>query len=187
MNTGLISSRYATTLLEFSIENGEQDEVYNKLKLLVEVFTYTPLLRRILSDRTISISDKKKFILTACDGRIPVSLDKMFDLILKNDRQEVLHFIALQYIEMYRKRFKIQDAKLTTAYAIEQKEIDKFLMRIEKIVDESIELETETNPDIIGGFILQLGDYRWDASLSSKLAHIKNTIKGSEEIIKLDR
>lgn len=187
MNTGLISSRYAITLLDFSIENGEQDGVYNKLKLLVKVFTYTPLLRRILSDRSISTSNKKNFIITACGGSLPISLDKMFDLILKNDRQDVLHFIALQYIVMYRERFKIQHAKLTTAYAIEQQEIDKFLLRIEKIVDETIELETEMDPDIIGGFILQLGDCRWDASLSSKLFQIKNTIKESEEIIKIDR
>lgn len=187
MNTGLISSRYATTLLEFSIENGEQDVVYQKMKLLTEVFIFTPLLRRTQSDRSINILDKKKFIITACGGSLPVSLDKMIDLILKNDRQDVLHFIALQYIEMYRKKYKIQNAKLTTAYSMEQKEIDRFLVRIEKIVDETIELETETNPDIIGGFILQLGDYRWDASLSGKLFRIKNTIKGSEEIIKIDR
>ena len=66
-------------------------------------------------------------------------------------------------------------------------EIEKFLSRIEKIVEEIIELETETNPDIIGGFILQLGDYRWDASLSGELTRLKNTIKDSDEIIKLDR
>ena len=123
MNTGLISSRYATTLLEFSIENGEQDVVYQKMKLLTEVFIFTPLLRRTQSDRSINILDKKKFIITACGGSLPVSLDKMIDLILKNDRQDVLHFIALQYIEMYRKRFKIQNTRLTTAYSMEQKEM----------------------------------------------------------------
>lgn len=187
MNTGLISSRYATTLLDFSIEKDEQDEVYQKMKILSAVFMYTPLLRRILSDRSIGISEKKKFVITACGGSLPVSLKKMIDLILKNDRQDVLHFIALQYIEMYRKKYKIQNAKLITAYAMGQQEIAKFLMRIEKIVDETIELDTEINPEIIGGFILQLGDYRWDASLSGKLAHIKNTIKESEEIFKIDR
>ncbi len=187
MNTGLISSRYAITLLDFSIEKDEQDKVYEKMKLLTEVFIYTPLLRRTLGDRSITTLNKKKFITTACDGDLPVSLDKMIDLILKNDRQDILHFIALQYIKMYRERFKIQNAKLITAYSIEKKEIVKILMRIEKIVDETIELETETDPSIIGGFILQLGDYRWDASLSGKLFQIKNRIKGSDEIIKIDR
>lgn len=187
MNTGLISSRYAVTLLEFSIENSEQNQVYNCMKFLTELFMYTPLLGRVLGDRSISTADKKKFIITACDENIPVSLDKMLDLILKNDRQNILHYIGLQYVKMYRERFKIQHAKLTTAYPIEKEEVVKILMRIEKIVDKTIELETEINPDIIGGFILQLGDNRWDASLSGKLAKIKSTINGSKELLKLDR
>ncbi len=187
MNTGLISSRYANTLLNFSSEKGDQNEVYGRMKFLSEVFLRTRILRRTLDDRSIHSSDKKKFLITACGGNIPESLDKMLDLILKNEREDILHFIALQYIKIYRKRYKIQSAKLTTAHSMSNEEIEKFLSRIEKIVEEIIELETETNPDIIGGFILQLGDYRWDASLSGELTRLKNTIKDSDEIIKLDR
>lgn len=186
MNTGLISSRYALTLLNFSIENGEQDEVYDKMKLLSEVYLNTHILRHALNNRSILKSDKKKILITACGGNLPISLDKMLDLILNNEREDVLHFIALQYIKLYREKYKIQSAKLTTAYSMDNEETERFLSRIEKIVNENIELETETNPDIIGGFILQLGDYRWDASMSGKLSRLKNTIKESDEITKLD-
>ena len=32
MNTGLISTRYATALLEYSVESNQQEEVYSALK-----------------------------------------------------------------------------------------------------------------------------------------------------------
>jgi F-type H+-transporting ATPase subunit delta len=36
-----------------------------------------------------------------------------------------------------------------------------------------LELTTETNPEIKGGFILRVGDQQIDASVSSKLKQIK--------------
>ena len=187
MNTGLISSRYAYSLLEFSIENREQKEVYNKMKLLSDLYIHTPLLKRTIHDRSLRRSEKKKLLVTACGNNIPDSLDKMFDLILKNEREEIIQFIALQFVKLYRERFKIQHGKITTAYPMKSEELDYFVSRIQKIINESIEIDEEVDPKIIGGFILQLGDYRWDASLSGEFSRIKKQIRGVEENIKIDR
>ena len=40
-----------------------------------------------------------------------------------------------------------------------------------------VEFETEVNPDIVGGFILEYDTYRMDASVKSKLNSILNTLK----------
>ena len=40
-----------------------------------------------------------------------------------------------------------------------------------------VEFETEVNPDIIGGFILDYDTYRMDASVKSQLNAILNTLK----------
>ncbi|MGI6073198.1 MAG: F0F1 ATP synthase subunit delta [Fermentimonas sp.] len=184
MNTGLISYRYACTLLEFSIDNGEEKEVYESMKFLNDVFIETSLLRQSLNDRSVSKAKKKKLMITACGGNIPESLDKMLDLILKNEREDVLHFIALKYMELYRERFDIESAKLITATEMDKNDYDKFLSRIESMSKSKIELETEVNENLIGGFILQVGDYRWDASLKGKLDRLRRSLRGDEEIIK---
>ena len=36
MNTGLISTRYASALLDFAIESGQEKEVYGRMKTLSE-------------------------------------------------------------------------------------------------------------------------------------------------------
>ena len=43
--------------------------------------------------------------------------------------------------------------------------------------NELLEFETEVNPDIIGGFILEYDSYRMDASVKAKLNSILNTLK----------
>ena len=40
-----------------------------------------------------------------------------------------------------------------------------------------VEFETEVNPDIVGGFILEYDTFRMDASVKSKLNSILNTLK----------
>ena len=40
-----------------------------------------------------------------------------------------------------------------------------------------VEFETEVNPDIIGGFILEYDTFRMDASVKAKLNSILSTLK----------
>ena len=48
---------------------------------------------------------------------------------------------------------------------------------VESKTNGTVEFETEVNPDIIGGFILEYDTFRMDASVRSKLNNILNTLK----------
>jgi len=47
---------------------------------------------------------------------------------------------------------------------------------VEKKTHGSVEFNTEVNPDLIGGFILEYDTYRMDASIQRKLRDIRNTL-----------
>ncbi|MDR2817081.1 MAG: F0F1 ATP synthase subunit delta, partial [Proteiniphilum sp.] len=115
MNTGLISSRYADALLQYAISLGEQQEVYDRIKLLSKMFMKMPGLRSAIINPSILGKDKKKFLITACGGSMPSSLSKMADLILKNEREEFFQYISLRFIDLYREKFNIQSGTLVTA------------------------------------------------------------------------
>lgn len=182
MNTGLISSRYAHTLLEYAVALGQQEEVYTAMKIFSELFMQTRPLRRAIQNPSIALQDKKKIIVTACGNNVPASLEKMIDLILKNKREEMIRNIALRFIELYRERYHIQSGKLVTAVPIDPEREEQFICRIQKIVGGKLEVDPVVDPDIIGGFVLNLGDNRWDASISGELTRIRSTLKGQQEI-----
>ncbi len=177
MNRGLISTRYATALLDFASVSHQEKEVYEILKTFSEVYMQVPLLRNSLANSAISRQNKKKILFTSIGKDVPSSLDKMINLILKNEREEVIVNIALRYIDLYRQRFNIQYGKLITAVPINKANEEKFISRISDIVGENLEIESIVDPEIIGGFVLHLDDYRWDASISGKLIRIKSKIK----------
>ncbi len=48
---------------------------------------------------------------------------------------------------------------------------------VESRTNGTVEFETEVDPDIIGGFILEYDTYRMDASVNNRLRNILNTLK----------
>lgn len=174
MNTGLISSRYANTLLQYATSQGQQEEVYETIKLVSEMFRKIPRLRNAILNPAISRPERKRILSTACGGSMPSSLSGMIDLILKNEREEVFQYIALRFIDLYREKFNIQNGKLVTAIAVDLETKQRLIERIREMVKTEIEMETIIDPEIIGGFVLTLGDYRWDASISGELTRLRN-------------
>ena len=112
MDRGLLSTRYATALLEFAIENDQQKEVYDGMKILSAVYLQMPKLHSMLTDSSLPLEDKKRLLNTATGAVMPYSLEKMIDLIFKHEREELIHYIALRYIDLYRERNSIIMASL---------------------------------------------------------------------------
>jgi|SRR5690554_2311400 len=182
MNRGLISTRYARSLLEYAIDLSQQEEVYQKMKTLSEIFWEVPKLREVLANSSIQKEYRKKILFTASGGDVPSSMEKMADLIFLNEREELIQLVTLRFIELYRERFKIVLGKLITAIPLNLEENRVFKSRIQKMVGEEVELEPVVNSDIIGGFILHLDDYRWDASISGELTRVQSQFKKIESV-----
>jgi len=94
----------------------------------------------------------------------------------------MIRYIALRFIELYRERYQIQSGKLVTAVPIDPEKEEQFISRIQEIVGGKLEIDPVVDPDIIGGFVLTLGDNRWDASILGELTHIRSKLKGQPEI-----
>jgi F-type H+-transporting ATPase subunit delta len=182
MDKGLISTRYARSLLDYAITLDQQDEVYKNVKILSEVFWEVPELRVVLINSSIRQEERLKILYTAAGDNLPSSLKKMADMIFINEREDLIQYIALRYIELYRDRFKILHGKIITAVHINKEEIKSFQKRIQKLVGENLELDPLVDPDIIGGFVLHLDDYRWDASVAGELTRIKSHFKKIEAV-----
>lgn len=177
MNTGLVSSRYASALLDYAIGLDQQNEAYVQMKMLAEMFALAPALRAALINPSVSVAKKKKLLIAACGGKIVSSLDKIFDVILSNNREENIQTIALRFIDLYREKFNIRYGKLITAVPIDEKMQNQVASHIEKTMGGTVDFEPVTDPSIMGGFTLSVGDYRWDASVAGELNRVRNQLK----------
>lgn len=177
MDIGVISVRYARALLKGATEAKMEDTVYRDMQTLAQSYLKVPELRFTIENPMLS-KDSKKALLTTAVGEAPCSLTKAFiGLVLDGDRENVMQFIANSYITLYRKQKNIIRGKLTTATTVSLGTEQKMRCMVESQAKGTVEFETEVNPDIIGGFVLEYDTYRMDASVKSKLNSILTALR----------
>jgi len=177
MDIGVISVRYARALLKSATDAKTEDAVYTEMQQLAKSYADVPQLRPTIDNPMLSKTEKEKLLLTAV-GKNPSPLVKAFvALVLKEDRESVMQFIAHSYVTLYRQQKNVIRGRLITATAVTPATEQKMRQMVESKTNGTVEFETEVNPDIIGGFILEYDTYRMDASVKTKLNSILNTLK----------
>ena len=177
MDIGVISVRYARALLKSATDAKIETDVYKEMQTLARTYGEVPQLRQTIDNPMLSKDTKQQLLLTAV-GEKPCELTKAFiSLVLKEDRENVMQFIANSYVTLYRQQKNVIRGRLITAAAVSPATEQKMRQMVESKTNGTVEFETEVNPDIIGGFILEYDTYRMDASVKSKLNNILNTLK----------
>jgi F-type H+-transporting ATPase subunit delta len=177
MDIGVISMRYARALLKSAIDQKLEDVVYQEMITVAKSYLDLPALRHTIDNPMLS-KDKKEALLLVAAGEKPCELTKAFiALVLKEDRENVMQFMANSYITLYRKQKNVIRGKLTTAARVSVETEQKMRQMVESKTNGTVEFETEVDPDIIGGFILEYDTFRMDASVKSKLNTILTQLK----------
>ena len=98
-----------------------------------------------------------------------------FKVVVDKGRERYLDAIASEFILQYRKRQGISSVKLTTAKELSPEAIKGITDKLNASAstDKKIELETVVNEKLLGGFIVQFGDRRYDASVANKLLNLR--------------
>ena len=177
MDIGVISTRYARALLKSATDAKLDEQVYQEMMTLAKSYTDVPLLRQTIDNPMLEKAKKQTLLETAAGGS-PSKLTQTFiALVLKEDRENMIQFMAYSYVTLYRKQKNVIRGKLTTAARVSAQTEQKMRQMVESKTNGTVEFETEVNPDIIGGFILEYDTYRMDASVRSKLNTILNQLK----------
>ena len=153
MDAGLIASRYANALLLFAKEQQEAPRVYSDARALLDAL-------------------EQQDGLEACIDGLCGTMRKFIALVIHNQRAEHLSAILNAYRALYRHENGITRAWLTTAQ--ENPGLVERLTELMKLQGfTEVDFKTEIDPDLIGGFIVQIEDKRLDASIASQLRSIR--------------
>lgn len=173
--------RYAKAMLAFALENGEENAIYNMMLQLRHTFQKVKQLPVVLQNPSLSQKERVGLI---CDA---VNASPLFErfarLVVKEEREELLLFIAHAYIMLYRKEKKILAVDFTTAVPADDALNGKITAMLAGDHD-SVELNNVVDPSIIGGFILEADSKRLDASVGSQLREIrKQLVKQNRKLV----
>ena len=172
MEIGVISVRYARALLKSATEQGIEKKVYQEMQTLSQSYLKVPELRFTIDNPMLEKSKKEALLVTAAGGDISSLTRRFISLVLSEDRESTIHFMAASYVTLYRKHNNITRGKLITAVPVTPQIERRMREKVESRTNGTVEFQTEVNPEIIGGYILEYDTYRLDASIQNQLRSI---------------
>ena len=180
MSVKRIASRYAKSLLDLSNESKNLDTVFKDMQSLQEAVKNRDLYLMLKSP--IINAKKKKDIVQKIFG---AGFDKMtmgfMNIIITKGRESYLPEIANEFVEQYNDLKSISTAILTSATPLSADALASIKAKLlaSNITNESVEIATKVDPNILGGFIIEIGDKLYDASVAHKLETLKKQFVGN--------
>ncbi|CAM1369861.1 ATP synthase subunit delta [Tenacibaculum sediminilitoris] len=177
--------RYAKAVLNLAKDSENETLVNDNMKLIVDTIAGSEDLQTMLKSPVIKAANKHKVLDVLFGDKVDNIVKGLFNLLEENKRMMMLDSIAKQYSIIYDYHKSMQVAKVTTAVALTNELEDKIQAKIVALTGNNASIENIVNPDILGGFILRVGDVQYDASISNQFNELRREFDNSHYIPKI--
>jgi len=177
--------RYAKAILSFALEQQKEVQVNEDMLLITNTIEESKDLQLLLSSPIIKSQLKKVAIKEVFSSKVTSLTIGLIDLLIDNKRLSILNDVAKKYTILFDKLKGIEVAIVTTAVPLTEALNKQVLSKVKEITGKEATIENTINPDIIGGFILRIGDVQYDASIANKLQGLKRQFESESFISKL--
>jgi F-type H+-transporting ATPase subunit delta len=177
------ASRYVKSLLGLAVEKNALDDVHRDMiafaKICEENRAFTLMLRN-----PIITHDKKRDILEKIfKGKVNPLTMAILNIITEKNREPLLPEIAKEFHLAYNIYKGVGQASVTTAVPLDAAMRAEFEKIAKGLSDrQSVELKETVDPEMIGGFVLNVGDRQIDASIKNKLKALQVKFSQNEYI-----
>lgn len=174
-----VASRYVKSLLGLAVEQGVLEQVNADMQLFDKIcnsnFDFVMMLRSPI----IKHSKKKEILEKIFKNKVHKLSVAVINILTEKNREPLLPAIAREFHAAYNDYKGITKASVTTTIAVDAQlrgELERIVKKLSG--SDKIELQENIDPELIGGFILNVGDKQIDASIKSKLKMLR--VKFSE-------
>ena len=180
MDTNRVTVRYAKALVELAVEQNNLEEVDRDIRVLFSALQLYPDFSAYVINPGNSSKDKYTRISAIfSDDFNPLSLN-FLHLVFNKKREYFLKEICRNIIDMARRKRGIITAHLNFAYSPDEQSVALIKEKFESRLNTKIEMSSETNPELMGGFIFTIDGQQYDASIASRIKAIKKQLQLKE-------
>jgi F-type H+-transporting ATPase subunit delta len=170
-----IARVYSEALFEVAQDKGKLDEIHEQLGEISDTLAENRDLQVFFFSPYFSSAEKRDGISRAIDGASP-ELVNFLELLAEKHRMPALFRIRKRFDELWAKENKRLGVTVTSAVELDASIVESIGAEIEKQTGQTIELQSEVDPGIIGGLKLQVGNMVLDASIRSRLEKLRREV-----------
>lgn len=174
MSLEAIGKRYAQAVFELGKESGQLPQLAKQISAMAEVFHGSEELRAVLTNPLVADEAREK-ILAEIGQRLGVSetAQRTLRVLAQNRRLAALPEIARALDRMVDADQKTMRATVTSAKALSESYLSRLSAELDKVTGQKVVLTVRTDPALIAGVVVQIGDRVIDGSVRAKLSRFR--------------
>lgn len=175
---------YARSLLALARERGEQREIGEELRQLLELLTASPELERFARDPLVDTESRERALEKALRGRLD---DLVLDTLLVMNRKGRLSLFR-ELVEAYRLELEELEGEIdvlvSTAVPLTDSQRERLTETAARYAGKTPRLIESVEPGLLGGMVVRIGDRKIDSSVKKELSRLSQRLvaRASKEI-----
>ncbi len=168
------ASRYVRSLLGLAVEKNALDAVHQDMLLFSKICDENRAFELMLRNPIIKHDKKRDILEKLFKGKVHNLTMSILDILTRKNREPLLPAIAREFHTAYNTFKGIGKATITTAVPLDDELRTEFENMVKQLsAKDQVELTETIDKELIGGFILNVGDRQIDASIRNKLKTLK--------------
>ena len=170
------SGTYARALLEIATAKGEGDAYADQLAEFANALEADRQLRVFFESPKISPSDKKAVLEKSLGSQLSPEVFNLLRLLIDKGRQDLFIEIADTFEELLDEARGRHHVEIISPQPLSEGAKNNLIALLQSRLGGEIVPEESTDPEMLGGMVVRIGDTVVDGSLRTKLKHVREAM-----------
>ena len=176
MKNLVVARNYAEALLAVAQQENAVERFGELLDAVGGVIASDATVQAVMMSPRVKKDDKKAMLAHALKGLAPASFVKFLSSVVQRGRQGLLADIAEAYQQLADRHFNRLHASVVTAREADAALRQAITERLTKTMGKTVVPHFRSDPAIVGGVIVRLGDRVLDGSLRRRIQTLRSKL-----------
>jgi len=171
-----VAKAYGGALYALAQEEKLEQKLLSQLDAVCTIFSENPEYVRLMDNRTVAKAERLALLDEAFSGKVEPYLVNFMKILLERGAFSQFAMCRQAYVDCYNEEHNIAVATAVSAVEMTQEQKKRLVDALEQKTGKSVQLTCKVDSALRGGMRVQMGGYRFDNSVASRMDGLKRAL-----------
>jgi F-type H+-transporting ATPase subunit delta len=179
MQPSRVARRYAAALFQTAGKANAADAVEQDLTALSDFLEQYPQVLKSIGTPRVPEERKKAVLQSLIGGQLSPLTQRFLDLMVDHGREAALPETAAAYRQLVDESRNIVAANVVSATDLDEGQTSRLKAKLDTLTGKDTRLEVSTDPSLVGGLVVRIGDTILDGSVRGYLEQFGQKLRNA--------